>query len=521
MISKQTKKAASGKTAKKNSTGVQARRQLGEDGGPFAVQDNLNDLLETIPNPYDRIGTMGRAPRSPSSAGVPTAVAQAVSDLNFVANIPLYENGDISTTTVGGLVLASNSTDRTRLLTSAGEGYDGIVNLSISATADVSQPSEPEVSGTIDSVNSTWFDAPGIVELSKFDRNFVAYYVMEPDWNSAPAIICETTDVAAGSIGLGVNMLDDYEGLVSARLQGWLGGSWATIITVNMVTGSGSGTANYVIGSGPTAFRLQFASTAPQMLRFHANIYSNDLDTSFTFPNVINVLKPQTSLFHAEIISQQLKEYYGVAFNEIITNETKNIQRAGNIVSASFQKFVGLYNVAQANSLHTLIKNNIYHTYTGPAAVGASGFGFPDFLQTIPMHFSARKFASDVRMYLIECPVDAPQTFVIKYASIISMIGQRTASTTYRICAYPSFWPEVVRAISLLNPMTSNDLHSSLVKKAFNYINQWIRVPGNKEKLAKGLVTGADLVGQAVGVLAPRAGNAIRTGSSIIRGMFE
>lgn len=480
----------------------------------------MNDLLETIPNPYDRIRADGRAPRSPSSTGVPTATAQAVSDLNFVANVPLYEGSTISTTTQGGIVLASNSADRTRLLTSAGVGYDGIVNLSVSTTADVTAPSEADISGDIDPVNSTWFDAPGIVELSKFDAKFSAYYLQEPDWNGASCIVCDTTDVAAGGFGFSVMLLDDYEGLVAVRLQGYVG-LWATLCSASLRAGTGSASTTYAIGSGPAAFRVQFASTVPQMLRFHINIYSTSLNTSFTFPNVINLLKPQTSLFAPEILSQQLKEFYPVAFNEVLTNETTSIQRAGNIVSCSLQKFVGLYNVAGANSLHTLIKNNVYHTYTGPAAKGASGFGFPDFLQTIPVHFSARRFASDVRIYLIESPIEYPQTFVIKYASILSMIGQRSGSTVYRIAAYPSFWPEVVAAINMLNPMTSNEAHEKLVDRAFNYISNWIKVPANRMKLAQGLVSGADLVGQAVGVLAPRAGNAIRAGSNLIRGILD
>lgn len=521
-IKNKTKKVASGQSTQKKSVGAQPRQQVARKDS-MVTDYLLSDYIETIPNVYDRIRADGSIPRAPGSAGVPTAQAQAANDLNFVANVPMYAGNAISTTQVGGLVLASNSADRTRLMVSAGAGVDGIVNLSMSTTADILAPSEADISGSIDGANSTWYDAPGICELSKFDAKYVQFYVPQPNWNGATAIIADITDVIAGGLQFSANILDDYEGLVGIRV-GFYNGVWnyPAQATAYFYGGAAQTPISIPVGAGSnySAVRVQLASTVPQLLRYHINIYSSSLNTSLSFPNVVNLLQPQPSLFQTEINGMQLKEYYDVAHSEVITNETTLIQRAGNVVSCSMQKFVGMYNVSQATDLHSLIMMNYYHTYSGPADKGASGFGFPTFMQTLPLPYSARKFASDVRAYLVECPVEYPQTFVIKYASAISIIGQRSGSTVYRIVSYPDFWPQVIRAIAMINPMQSNDAHETLVSRAYSYVANWLKSPSNRQKLASGVVTATDLVGQAVGAIAPRVGGGIQLGSKLLGGII-
>lgn len=482
-----------------------------------ATDMTMNDYVKIVSNPCDTLSESAIQPvRHPCSAGTTTFACANKRELEVVADAPYYDSAGLKVGISSFLIVATNSPSETRILRTRGSGVtDGLVVLDGDLMVNLTNTGPTKTGGATDStvVNP----ALGIITSGNVNDSNENYHVAVPKIFGKPGWLMSWASLdASNNVAFRIKSLY-YRGNVGIQLRTCTSlGVWTNRGLVNMM---GSTSAAVSINFDTTvvedlyAIGFDVCSNVEQELNFQFTIYVPDNTCSFGCPRHMNLLTPDVSLFQTEIGGGLIREYWTNGAGEILTNKTNDYDQEGMIYAVSTQRFAGVFNEDAQDDMVTTITSNKIHYKALPAKDGASGHMLPRALEPIPSKYSALGFGSDCRMYLVISTT--VQKFNFTYATWLTAIGKRTSTTNYGLANFPSYWFEVCRAVSLVNPIDCNPEHPSQTKRALEYIRQWVSVPANQDKLRKGLVTGVDLAAQALSLIAPRIGNALGMARSL------
>lgn len=477
----------------------------------------MSDYVKIVTNPCDTLSDTGIQPvRHPCSSGTTTFACANKRELEVVADAPYYDSAGLKDGVNSFLIVATNTPSETRLLRTRGSGIaNGLVCFDGDLIVNITSTGSTLVGGAAS--NSPVNPVLGVMSSGNVNDSNENYHVAIPKifgktgwlctWASVDAVNAVTYRIKSlayrGNVGVWLRTCTSA-GVWTNRQFLQLFGSSATSITVNFDTGA---------AEDLYAFGFDACSNVEQEFNFQFSIYVPDNTCSFGCPRHMNLLTPDQSLFQTEIGGGLIREYWTNGAGEILSNKTNDYEKEGMIYAVSTQRFAGLFNEDAQDDMVTTITANKIHYKALPAKDGASGHMLPRALEPNPSKYSTLGFGSDCRMYLVIS--STVQKFNLTYCTWLTAIGKRTSTTNYGLANFPSYWFEVCRAVSLVNPMDCNPEHPSQTKRALEYIRQWVSVPANQDKLRKGLVTGVDLAAQALSMIAPRLGSALGMARSL------
>lgn len=477
----------------------------------------MSDYVKLVTNPCDTLSESNIQPvRHPCSAGTTTFACANKRELDIVADAPYYDSAGLKAGVSSFLIVATNSPSETRILRTRGSGVtDGLVVLDGDLVVNVTNTGATLVGGGADTSVSN--PVLGIISSGNVNDTNENYHVAIPKIYGKPGWLMTWASLdSTNTLTFRIKSLY-YRGNVAIRLRTCTSlGVWTNRGVVNMQGSTSSYlTINFDTGlvEDLYAIGLDACSNVEQELNFQATLYVPDNTCSFGCPRHMNLLTPDVSLFQTEIGGGLIREYWTNGAGEILSNKTNDYEKEGMIYAVSTQRFAGIFNEDAQDDMVTTITSNKIHYKALPAKDGASGHMLPRALEPIPSKYSAMGFGSDCRMYLVIS--ETVQKFNLTYSTWLTAIGKRTSTTNYGLANFPSYWFEVCRAVSLVNPIDCNPEHPSQTKRALEYIRQWVSVPANQDKLRKGLVTGVDLAAQALSLIAPRIGNALGMARSL------
>lgn len=476
--------------------------------------DSMNDYIDCVCEPLEYLTSNRPLPAPPNAVGTTVAPLRANGSIDWICNSPLItQTGVSSTSLVGGTVLATNTPGDTRILVSGRAAAGPYAGFSLETIVPILQVSPVNVDGSLTTPNYFYADGVGNL-IGSLSEAADAYLMAMPNLAGSRAFPVNVPLGATRGMNFVVDA-PDAKGIVYVSLDYFTGSAWTNAVSLNLTSGSSSGTWTPADGTVIRAIRISCASSTTQMLNIECNLVCTDAETLLAALDSPFLLAPVISLFKEPIKNGYIKLYYPIAAGEVITNVTKVIDQSSTIYGMSSQRFAGMYN-SNGETLADLISNSQVNFGTFPASQGISGWYQPAMLQPFPLPFDTRGFGSDARLYYIQSSSDNAQSFRIAYATAVGAIGLRSAMTTYVMPSYPAYWPVICNAFGVVNPISCNPGHLSMVREVTRALAGWLKKPENRSKLVNGAVTAADVISKLTASVAPRvSGLASQAGSAL------